>query len=164
MNEEKMQNPVLPMKWYHFIIYFQLFAGAIVSVITAYMTFTGMTHVPFELMESKTASRQSILFFYQMYPRMKLLDQLDAAVLLATAVLMVITRMKLAKFKTGATRLYIITYVVVLASDVFYVFFASSLLRQNITDASYISNIMMSILLIIANYVYFGKREHLFVN
>ena len=42
------QSPALPMKWYKFVIYFQLFAGAVLYVYDAFQYATGMVYGGFQ--------------------------------------------------------------------------------------------------------------------
>lgn len=152
--------PELPMKWFKFIIYAQLFLSALSLVFSGFMKITGLEY------------GADAEYFYYFCPPIKVIDIVYGLLLLAVAALAIVIRQKLAHYKAGAPNIYI-AYPAILAAVNFAYIIAQIVALAGVSSiemdiAVIIGQIWGSILqcgiLIPVNYVYFKKRRHLFVN
>ncbi len=158
-------QPDMPMKWYKFLIYFSLFAGAVISFLTAMAYFTGAMYIA----EDGTIISDIV---YMVFPSLKTVDVIFASYYLVMTVLMVFTRFQLSSFKRRGPRLVIFLYIAEAVSYVLYLVMVLFALEGNglvdpssiVDGASMGSTIATSIVMAIINHVYFKKRAHLFVN
>ena len=143
-----------PMKWYKFMIYFALFAGAVLNLINGFRYLTGSIY-----MGSQAA-------VYSSFPNLKTLDITMGLGLIALAVLVFVTRNALAKFKSSGPKLLTATYIVNIALSVLYYAVSMSILA--ISGASGITDLISScagtLVMLIVNRVYFKNRRYMFVN
>lgn len=149
------RNDPRGMKWFKFIIYFQLFANAVLNGISALLAFTGAHY-------QGGASR-----VYSVFPGMKPLDIIYGLLLLGLAALAIVARMSLAKFRRNGPTLY---YVVLIANSVLgmlYMFLASGITHISVSLLGVFQNLFslgLSLVMLIVNIIYFGNRKDLFVN
>ena len=142
------------LKWYKFLIYFALWASAVLNVFSAFAYFTGS-------MYGDAANR-----VYSYYGGMKTLDVIMGLILLGLAVFSIYVRFQLAGFKTDAPKkleyLYIANALVLLL----YLLAASSVTGLSFTELASGSwgSLAGSVAMIFINRTYFSKRETLFVN
>lgn len=158
-----IQSPdAYPMKWFKFVIYFQLFLSAIFCVINSITYFTGAHY----------GDSDDAEFVYDFYgSSLKTCDMIFGVVYLFLAVYIIFTRFQLAKFKKYAPMFYLVSCGVSIAASILYLIMASSATKIEIstllsgsTGSSYITSLVTSIVLIVANKIYFDKRAALFVN
>ena len=157
--------PQKTMKWFKFLIYFSLFAGALASLYMAIIYYTGAVYISAE----GTVIAETV---YSVFPTLKTVDLIYAVYYVGMAVFMVVTRFMLSGFKKIAPRLVVLIYVIQAFSYIAYVgmvIFAvegSGLVNvADIVDVSSIgSTVVTSIIMAVANHVYFKKRAYLFVN
>ncbi len=151
----------LGMKWFKFLIYFGLFFSALIYVSQAIATFDGSQYdATMNLLYGSNESWGEII--YQMFPSLSIVDKAYGAILLIFAVLSIVMRMRLAKFKTKAASQYILFLLSLMVVSVIY-----SIIVSFIVKSADMSLVMMVILLVIRFFLekrYFAKREHLFVN
>lgn len=142
------------MKWYKFIIYFQLFASA-------FLNFgNGMIY----LMGFHYGTDNPALVYTYYGSGLKILDILMAVICIGLAVFAIVIRQKMAGFKKEApTWLYILLGVQT-GSNLFYMIAATVYTGINFIDSSTASSIGIGIGLLIVNYIYFNKRKALFQN
>lgn len=140
------------MKWYKFLIYFALWAGAIVNLIDSLQFFTG----------SILGDDVEILYAY--YPLLKVLNLAFALILVAYAVFAIYTRYRLAQFRQNGPACLHALYLVQLAMVLIYWLAGSLILGEWLDLASGFSDLISSIVILCINIVYFRKRKHLFVN
>ncbi len=149
-----VQQPVqqLPEKWFHFLIYFALWAGALMNIITAVQYLTGSVY-----------SRWGVTadFAYRSFEGLQALDIFYGLVLLGLAVFRIYTRFRLAGYKMGAPFLLYVMYgseaVAVLMYELLY-----SDITEKIMDHSVWGSLLISVVMIVLNYFYFKKRAHYF--
>ena len=145
-----------PMKWYKFLIYFALFASAVVAVISGLMAMTGSHYGGYSGM------------VYYIFPEMQIVDILFGIAMLAMAVVAIITRQKLAHFKQDSLKWIIILYVISMAAALLYLILAVAIVGDGLLTGEligqYIGSVIGSIVMIALNNVYFKKRASLFVN
>lgn len=145
------------MKWHKFLVYFSLWAGAVFTFISGIQYMTGAQY---------KADRDLV---YQVIPGMKAPDILYGLFCIAAAILAICTAVSLLKFKAVGPRLLTLTYVVGTAGSLIYVIAAVSVLSKYNADLSSIyasasTSLVVSIVMIIVNSIYYKKRAHLFVN
>ncbi len=142
------EENALPMKWYKFLIYFSLFAGAILSVISAFNGIASIKNYP---------------DVYELYPFLAELEIGYAVCNVLYAALAIYTRFALAGYKKiGPFCLYVCYGFSALAALLYSV--VGYLLTEGIyNNTTVIFSTLTSIITIAANYIYFTKRKHLFV-
>ncbi len=144
----------MPMKWHKFLIYFSLWVGAVSNGLTAIGFWTGSFYTDPETV-------------YHTYAGLKTVDLLMSFVILAFAVLLIVTRYALAGFKTNAPKLLLIVYAVyaaVLLLHPLILVGVTGLSFTDLMDSSSITSLITSVVMIFVNKVYYDKRASLFVN
>lgn len=153
-----IQNVELPMKWYKYLIYFSLFANAVLRFADGILCLIGIDG----------GAVSEVLFEGCMFTgEYRAIDIVYGIVCIVMAGVILYVRNKLAKFKEDAPRLYIIYDII---SAVFS--FTYNLLIMVILENAEISSIIGEIigavvgesLYVYLNVIYFKKRKHLFVN
>lgn len=156
-NAPQMYNVQPAMNWYKFLIYFALFAGAVVNCIFAILQMTGMVY--------GTESGYSVAeYVYLAFPALRFLDIFYGILLIALAAFQVFTRFQLAGFKKNAPNLVLMIYAAGIAISLLYLAISSIICGTSTFDASSIGSIIGSAVMIIVNKVYFDKRKDMFVN
>ena len=149
------RNDPRGMKWFKFIIYFQLFANAAVNGISALMTATG---AQYQGQADKV---------YAALPRLRTLDLVYILLLLGLVVLAIVTRMQLARFRRRGPLLYYLLQIANLAVAVLYLLAASAISGVPLSQLDLSNTIIslgLSLVMLIINIIYFGNRKDLFVN
>lgn len=141
----------MPMKWHKFLIYFSLWAGAVLNVGTAIGYLTGSIYTDPETV-------------YHTYAGLKTVDLLMSIVILAFAVLLIVTRFALAGFKVNAPKLLLIVYAVYAAVLLLYPLILVGVTGLSYTDLWEPVQLISNTVMIFANKVYYDKRASLFVN
>ena len=95
---------------------------------------------------------------------MKPVNMVYAAALLISAVWGVVTRQKLAKFKHEGPVFLNILYIASGVLSFVYVAAGSVIAGRNMFTVSIFSGLVTTIIIVICNYIYFGKRAELFKN
>ena len=145
------------MGWFKFIIYFQLFAAAVVSLFNAFTFLSGTIYGSREVAEN----------LYYIYPEMKLLTMALGVVSVALAVFAIVVRFSLARYKRSGPRLYLILLAVNILVTLVFVFGAAGILESPVSDfldSTQISSLVVSLGFMIFNFCYFRERKELFVN
>ena len=145
----------LPMKWHKFLVYFGLWAGAVINCISGISTMAGGQYGD---------SRDRV---YAVFTGLSAIDILYGAFLIAMAVLGVITALRLLKLKAGAPKLLYILYGVGVVTSIVYMLLASAVTHLPIGDffsSSTVSSLVTGIAFFAINVRYYQKRESLFVN
>lgn len=147
------------MKWFKFVIYFQLFANCVMNAISAISAFTGVQYL---------GEAESV---YSYIDGLKGVDTIYGILLLGLAALAIIARMRLAKFCIDGPKFYHILLVAQMAVSVFYIIAVNSAVSNSIVAAYYepdytsvISSLVTTGVMLACNVAYFKKRTHLFVN
>ena len=146
------QDAPVRLGWYKFLIYFALWAGAIVNLIDSFQFFTG----------SILGNDVEILYAY--YPLLKVLNLAFALILVAYAFFAIYTRYRLAQFRQNGPACLHALYLMQLAMVLVYCLAGSLILGEWLDLASSFSDLIGSIVILCINIVYFRKRKHLFVN
>ena len=142
----------MPMKWFKFLIYFSLFFGAAINVITAIMTMTG----------SHYGGQADMV--YAFFDGLKGMDIFYGLLLLASAAIMVYARFRLSGFFKNGPQMITIVYALNAIVPLIYIIGVSALTDVDLDMSSNVTSIITSIIMIFVNRVYFTKRSHLFIN
>lgn len=140
------------MKWFKFIIYFQLWAGMLVNLVTAGKYFTGAYY------------EGNAEMVYRVFPALQPLDIVMGVVCLALAVYAVVVQRALAKFRAKGPMMYYLMYIVNTAATVLYLLIGSIIIGQSVFTAEVAGSIIGSLVMLFVNIPYFNNRKHLFVN
>lgn len=147
---------VMPMKWYKFLIYFALIAGAIVNFATGITMVTGSVY--------EVQSGVSADAVYSMYDGLKTIDVIYGLALFAVAILGFVTRSKLANYKADGPKFVYMVYGISAIVVLLYNILVGAVTGLNVFNASVVTSFIVQLVMIWANMKYFGKRAHLFVN
>ena len=152
-------QPQLPMKWYKFLIYFSLFAAAVINIISGLAAITGGQYgVDTELI-------------YKNVPGLQTIDVLYGIALIGMGILALVTRSQLKNFRVNGPKLVSVLYGAGGAVSLIYVIAVSTAMQNSLLGSfynpdysSYIVNLITTVVVLICNIIYFNKRKHLFVN
>ncbi len=156
-----------PMKmgWHKFLIYFALWAGAIVNIIQAIVTFSG-----YRYMET-TAYGGTINvteLYYSYFDGLQAVDMIFYLILAGISVYQIITRFSLAGYKASAPKKLTMIYVMVAVWNVLYIICFLMCVDTKYLDVpqllgTVIGSLIGSVVMIFINRAYYKKRSHLFV-
>ena len=145
-------QPVLGLKWANFLGYFALWAGALVNLGSGIALITGLIY------------GEDADLVYSFFTGLKVLDVLYGICLLATVALGVVTALSIIKRKKQAGTLVCLMYGVQSVLSIIYIIGASIILSTFAGDATTITQIVVSIVMIFVNRTYFNNRRDVFVN
>ena len=152
-NSGKAENPAktMPMGWYNFIIYAQLFIIALLCLSNAVMNLTG----------ASLGSKEEVELLYGFFPELKGMMMVTAVLMLAISILSIVVRQWLAHYQhKGVIGLYILRGLIIL-NNLIYGIGLTSIVNIEIPSTT-VSACLVSVVLLIIDFVYFGKRRHLF--
>ncbi len=158
INDVAQAQPTMGMKWYKFLIYFALFAGAVLNLISGVSYLNGTFH------DSELGYEGATKHVYLLYPGLKTADILYGIAIIIIAVLAVVTRFALAKYKKNGPTLLLVYYAVGVVAGAIYTVAAKCIISENVDFTSAIISLGISVGMVILNKIYFDKRKHLFVN
>lgn len=145
----------LPMKWYKFVIFFALFASAVVNVVNGFKLLTGAVY------------GDSAALVYAVFGDLKGLDTIIGIGMLALAAYAIFVRFQLTGYKKAGPKLLLGLYVADVALGLVYIIGINSILPEmvakNVDVSTLYVSVATSVVCIIANYIYFKKRADLFV-
>ena len=152
-----VEKPAVKLGWFHFLIYFSLFAAALLQLANAFQLFTGFQYVRIG------ADAASV---YLRFPDLKPLDYSFAVLYILDAVFIIATRFLLAKFKkSGPVCLYLCS-VIALLFNVAYTVISSNIVGANVFDPSALGQLvgqnLALVVVLVINIIYFTKRKELF--
>lgn len=153
--QELSEEPPMKMAWYRFLIYFSLFAGAFLNSLTALSLLMGRYYT-----NKETTER-----LYNMYSNLKSLDILMALLLIAIVAWGIFTRFRLARYRKNGPLCLNIYYGCTIAWSLIFIYSLSSITGLSPTELAgntYMSSLIMGIIFIVTNTLYFQKRKHLF--
>ena len=157
----KTEKKPLGMKWYFFLVAFYLMFMAAMSVINAFTYFNG--RYALVLFEDMSVDE----YYAKCAPALKGVDVAYGVLLIACAIVLLIIRARLARFRKNAPALFLAYFVFRMLIEAAY-YAASELLRDGglaLIDLNYILVLAaLYIGFIVINAVYFRKRAMLFVN
>ena len=149
--------PQQGMKWHKFLVYFALWASAVIYLIYGIIALTGAQYGEY----------RDLVYSY--IPGMKAPDMIYGFLLLCLAVLAVLTALSLLKYKAKGPKLLTFLYLWSVICSLFYLIWAVSVLSKYNADTSdviaeAVPSLVTSVIMIIINRIYYNKRAHLFVN
>lgn len=153
--EEQNKAPVLGMGWYKFLIWFSLFAAALLNTASGLKLLTGSVY-------GEEADQ-----IYAFYDGLKGLNVVTGLGLIGMAVLAIVTRISLANYKKNGPKMIVALNLISAAIGLVYVIGVNSILSAanvHIDTSSDYSSLVSSLILALINYNYFKKRAHMFVN
>ncbi len=145
------------MKWHKFLIYFSLWASAVLNVLNSFMYFTGAMY----------GSDWQIESVYSYFSGLKTIDMLFGVVMIAVAAFTIVTRFALAGYKASGPRLLSGLYLVNAIAGIVYLIVASvvtGISLGELVDSSTITSLITSIAMVFINKSYYDKRAKLFIN
>jgi len=148
-------SPTPPMKWYKFLIYFELFASAILNLCHAAEIFLGTAHG----VHTQT--------MYSIYDGLRAVDMTMAVLMIGFILLALTTRFYLAGFYKQGPTLLNVYYIANPVFNLIYLIALTAVLPASARgDAEHnlIGSVLGGVVMLILNKVYFDKRKHLFVN
>lgn len=144
----------MPMKWYKFLIYFALFAGAVLNIINGIMMLTGSQY------------DGSASLVYAFFDGLQAIDMIVGAACIGLAALQIYTRFRLSGYYQNAAKFVSITYIAAVVINLFYIIGVLVVLPSSVTEyldfSTFIVQIVISALMVVVNNTYFNKRKHLF--
>ena len=160
-----LQNS-MPMKWFKFLIYFEMWASALLNIISGITAFLG-----------KNYGADSDMI-YSMFAGLKVADVVFGAVEILFAVYIIYVRFQLAGFKKNAPGKLLIVYAAPLIASAVYLVVFFILVYNGVsamggslfdvvdvsTFSSMVGSIIGTAIMILLTKTYFDKRKHMFVN
>ena len=148
----------MPMKWFKFLIYFGLFASFVLNIYGGGMILAGAHY----------GSEQEASLVYAVFEDLKTLDIIVGIGMLAAGVLALYARFRLAGYRQNGPKMITALYTTALVTNTICIIGLTAIVSeassQEIDMSSYFANLATSFAMIVANSVYFKKRQHLFVN
>lgn len=158
-NNMPMNQPQnnLPMNQFKFLIFFSLFANAVINAVFGIMSLTGAQY------EQEQKGLKDLVYAY--FEGLQTVDMIYGVALLALAAFAIYVRVRLAGYYVNGPKLLNVLYLANVAFALFYLIAAQSIVGSDveINMSSTIASIAISVVMVGVNTVYFKKRAHLFV-
>ena len=156
-----------PMAWYKFLIYFSLFAGAVLNAVSGIMSLTGANY-------HEDGSDYSEVF-YKFFPGLQTVDIIFGILCIALAAFGIYVRFRLSGYCANGPKMLSLLYTAVAAMNVvyliaLYIVISGSAIGDRVDFSeivnvgAIVSNSAVSIAMIGINKKYFDNRKELFVN
>ena len=156
--EESTTTKPLGMKWYKFLIYFALFAGAFVNFIY------GINYISGGIYVVETNGLITADSVYKLYGvGLQVVDILYGLLLLALAVFCLVLRNQLAKYKPDAPHFVRIFYSILAGAPFLYSIIVALITSQSLGIEAMLS-LIVGLIFTLWNVEYFKKRAHLFTD
>jgi len=144
------------MKWFKFLIYFALFAGAVINFSNGISMLTGSQY-----------NGQADLV-YATFDGLRTFDMIFGLLAMALAVFGIYTRFQLSGFRKNGPRVLVALYLAVAAYNVLYIIAAHAMLPETLVELTNFSgvygNLASNVVMAFVNNSYLKKRADLFVN
>ena len=143
------------LKWHKFLIYFALWAGAVLNVINGVRILTG------------SAYGNDTDAIYNAFASLQTIDILHGLLMVALGFYQIYVRFQLAGFRSGAPGKLSAMYLITLALNILYLLIVSGVTGIKLGEfmnTNVICAFIESIVFLFINKAYYGKRSHLFVN
>ena len=144
-----------PMKWFKFLIYFALFAGAILNAFAGIQMLSGAHY----------GNNGESTYVYAFFDGLQTLDMIMGILMIALAGFALYVRFRLAGFYKNGPTMLLINYVANIVVGLIYVIGITSIVSSELLGdslTSYYTNVATSVAMTVANYSYFKKRAHMF--
>ena len=151
MSNSPLQEP--PMKWHKFLIYFGLWASALIEVVNGVQLLNGSIY------EGQADA------VYQYYAGLESADKIFGILMIAIGAFGIYTRFQLAGFKKGAPGKLVMNYILGSIVPAGYLLVVSGIAKVSINEVAspaITSTIVSCIVFTFICRTYYGKRAHLF--
>ena len=142
----------LPMNFYKFVIWVQMFLAALVSVGNGFQLLTGSVYA------------QGARWIYAFYPALQVVNILFGLIFLAVAAAAIYVRQELAHFKKNAPTLYYLYLIAVAAINFLYAVLTAIILSSLSTIGGGVVGLITNGVMVALCHIYFEKRSALFCN
>lgn len=151
-----VQTQTTGLAWANFLCYFALWAGAVINTYNAISFLTGLVYA------SSGVSAETV---YDIYGTgLMVMDKVYGVIMIGAVVVAVIAALSIIKRKAIAGKMVCILYAIIVISDILYVVATTAITGISTMTPAIIGNVIMGIVMIIVNTIYFNKRKHIFVN
>jgi len=150
----KPSIPEPSMKWHKFLIYFALWASAILNGISAFATALGLHYGSMEIGS----------MVYDMFPMMRPADIVYGLLLAFIAVYSIMTRFALAGFKEKGPAMLLRIRIFGVVIGLIYPLLASICTELPFGEMLEAPSLIAGIAMYFFDRSYYGKRRHMFVN
>ncbi|MCR4568420.1 MAG: hypothetical protein K5769_10230 [Pseudobutyrivibrio sp.] len=144
------------LKWAHFLGYFAFWIGA---AINAYFGITYLTGSVYE-QQGTTAD----MVYGVLGDSLKFLDKSYGFLLICAAVCGILAALSIIKKKQNTRLLVCATYVIALVTVLIYVVGVSVVVDISVFNGSISGQLVVSLVMMVVNWIYFGNRKDIFVN
>lgn len=148
------------MGWYKFLIWFALFAGALLNVVQGAKQVLGLGY---PAMYGYSAKEMGAVV-YAAFPQMHAVDIMYGILLIALAVFGVYTRFRLSSFKANGPKCLNLVYILGFALTLLYTVLSTVFVGESTFTASFFGSVIGTGVMLAININYFGHRKHMFVN
>lgn len=160
MSEQMQENqqPELGMKWFKFLIYFSLFAGALSNLFDGIVYIAGLGDKPPEFFAEE---------YYFLPDNFRVIEVVFGLFTLATAAWGIYTRFQLSGFKKNAPKCFYTFDIATMVISTVYSIIGTALATDDGISAiigAIIGGVVGESVFILCNVTYFNNRKHLFVN
>lgn len=138
------------MKWYKCLIYFILFASAIVNAISSITYFTGAVYGGYA---------EAV---YETYPALRFIDLFGGVLCLALAVFAIMIRSDLVWYRKRGPKRLCTMYVIIGIFNILYPVVLTVITEQNLITAAAAGSFIGGVVMAIINHNYFKKRKDTF--
>ena len=138
------------MKWYKCLIYFILFASAVVNAISSITYFTGAVYGGYA---------EAV---YETYPALRFIDLFGGILCLALAVFAIMIRSDLVWYRKRASKRLCTMYIVTGIFNPLYAVLLTVITGENLITASAVVALLGGVTMAIINHNYFKKRRDIF--
>lgn len=145
----------LPMNWYKFVIWVQLFLSCAASVITGIAMLFGGHY-------SANGASPQLIYLY--YPGLHVVDILFGLLYIAVGVFAIYARQHLAHFQKDGPTLYYLYLIAATVTALVYAILSGIIISNFSTVTSSISTILVNGVMLVLTYMYFEKRKDMFCN
>ena len=154
-NESETNEPKeLGMKWFKFLIYFSLWAGALLNLVDGIIQITGNIYL------SEGINPDLV---YKKFPNLKSVDVFFGILFCIFAIFQIVVRFKLSKFSKLAPTMLHVMYILGGILSLIYGIIVVSMIGGN-EFGQILGEIGGTVVITLMNIKYFNKRKHLFVN
>ena len=142
----------MPMGWHKFLMVIFIIGG-IISILNGITMLTGIQY------SMQGADPDAV---YSYFPGLRMWDYVYGVICIALGVFQIYVRNRLNGFYANGPKLLMIFYIVGIVTSVLYLFNASAIIGDAPVES--IGSVIVSVVMMIINYIYYRKRKELFVN
>lgn len=143
-----------PMRWHRFLMVMMVIGG-VLTVANGLTAMTGSSY----LIDGLEAE-----YIYSAFPGVKTCDQVYGVALIAIGVFEFIVRGRLRSFQRSGPLSMKVMYILSIAANLIYLAAASSVTSIRMISSSFRESAVFSLVLLVINSIYYGRRRDMFVN